>query len=188
MRKTAVFLTYLALCLVSFSSHAESSLQWLSGYNGKKTASVVADKRFRVFLQDAVPDFLGDFGFGARGLKLGLRNALLEVLGGPSDPVFYPDKDSVTLSACRYQSCAEKGFMWIDITHQQSVFAIIHYIYQGEFFHNKPQMFLASANFKCDAYPDAAQERIKIWLMLNDLTPEAVRCLEDKTVRPLTWN
>ncbi len=182
MGKRPILLAACILCIVSFPVLAVDNMHWLFGYKGQPTGAIVSDKKFRDFLDTAVPDFEADFGFRSRGLKTGLKSALVEVLSGPSDPVLSPDDHTVVLSACRSQSCAEKGFMWIDTAQQTSVIAIVHYIYDGEYFHDKAQLFLASNDFKCGAYPQGAAEYIKLWLKTNDIVPANTRCLDGKKV------
>jgi len=182
MRTLAVLFIGCVLCTTSVYALASGDWQWLLAYRGQSTAAVVSDKNFRYFLDDAVPDFIADFGSAPNGLKVSLRNALYGVLSGPPDTAAFGDDHTVVLSACRYHSCAEKGFMWIDVDHKQSVMAIIHYVYQGEHSYDKAQLFLASNDFKCDAYPAATRERIQLWLSSNEIEPVKTRCLEGGNV------
>ena len=141
----------------------------------------MTDKRFKDFIGNAVPDFDVDLGFGPHGIKTGLKNALMEVLGGPPDPVIAPDSHTFVLSACRSGNCGEKGFIWIDADNDQSVLAIIHYVYAGKDF-GQPQLFLASNDFDCGLFPQGAVDQIKFWMKQNQLTPATVRCLDGHKV------
>lgn len=187
MNKGQVLLGVCILCLASLYALAADNLHWLLAFKGQPTSTIISDKKFRDFIDASVPDFQADFGFNGRGLKTGLKSALMEVLSGPSDPAIFPDDHTVVLSACRFQSCAEKGFLWIDTNQQTSVMAIIHYVYEGEF-HDKAQLFLSSNDFKCGAYPKEAAEYLKLWLRTNDITPANTRCLDDKKVIETSLN
>ncbi|HEU0117520.1 MAG TPA: hypothetical protein VFR09_02700 [Alphaproteobacteria bacterium] len=173
----------LSLLFLALPCRAEDhpDLHWLEGYKGQETASVLADTKFKPFFASAVPDYDTDLGFGPHGVKTGLKVALMNVLSGPDDTVMMPAPHNVVISACRENSCREKGLMWIDTENNQSILAIVHYIYGGTYF-DKPQLFLASNDFTCGLYPLGAINQIKFWLKQNEITPADVRCLDGHKV------
>ncbi|MEQ1666298.1 MAG: hypothetical protein ABL927_13085 [Bdellovibrionales bacterium] len=107
-----------------------------------------------------------------------MDEALRIVLGGPPDDSISPDENSIVLTACRSNSCDEKGFYWANSKDKTSAMAIVHFIFQGEY-SKDTQLFLASKNFRCGEYPDAVTSQIKTWLKSKKLNPQKIRCLQD---------
>ena len=57
-----------------------------------------------------------------------LIDSFLSVLGGPPDELIYSgDKTYMTTSACRHQSCTEKGFVFIDTEKKFTIGLIRHF-------------------------------------------------------------
>lgn len=143
---------------------------------GKSTNWVVR-QNFSEFLDKELASFQADFGFSKKVSKSSLREALMAVLGGPPKPVKSPKDNIIVLSACRHESCGEKGLFLADIKSKVSVAAIVHYVFEGQYDRN-PQLFLASKSFNCSGYPDELKAEIKNWLRSESITPAKTRCLE----------
>jgi hypothetical protein len=175
-----IFFVIFGFKFSSFAQANETSWTWVQNTKGKSTNSVVS-KEFKIFLRAELPTFKLDLGFKKKNKKSNLSEALLNVLSGPSNQTVSPNDHSIVLSACRFQSCDEKGLYWADATTKTSVMAIVHYIYDGKF-DKSPQLFIASKNFKCESINHEAIAQIKEWLSKETVNPARTRCLNDGKV------
>lgn len=179
MKNLSIFI--LSLLVANLAFCAETNWEWVKTSKGKNTNSIIWDLKKLNFLKSELPAFKEDFGFERKPKKSSLDEALMVVLGGPSDASLSPDESSIVLTACRPLSCDEKGFYWVNSKVKTSIMAIIHFVYQGKF-NKSPQLFLASKNYKCGEYPEAANIQINFWLKSKKVTPLKIRCLHEGTV------
>jgi hypothetical protein len=168
------------LFVLNFARADEADWNWVQIAKGKSTNAVIR-KDFVKFLDSELPDFKLDFGFERKNKKNSLREALLTVLGGPPDMTISPTDHSIVLSACRPQSCTEKGFYWADSLAKTSVMGVIHYVYDGKY-DKGPQLFLASKHFKCTSMDTEALIQLRGWLAKESIKPSKVRCLEGNKI------
>lgn len=167
------------------SNAHEADWSWLKSFFGKSTNSAMSP-RFEKFLASELPKYEADFGFKRHNQKIPLSEILMTALGGPPDDVQMPNDHTVTFSACRYHSCDEKGYFWADMATRQSVSAIIHYVFNGNF-EKTPQLFLTSKEFNCDGYPVEAKSSIRNWLLSKHIEPSLVRCLEGSKIKEISF-
>lgn len=176
---------YIGILLLTFVAQSvfshEGKWDWVKKSTGKNSNEVVWNLKNNDFLKSEVAAFQEDFGFKKKNKKMNLDEALLTVLGGPPDETVATDENSLFISACRHQSCDEKGFYWVNAKDKASVMGILHYFYQGKI-DKDAQLFLASKNYKCDQYPEAIKYQVKIWLGFKNVNPKVVRCLQDGKV------
>jgi hypothetical protein len=176
MKYFSIFI--LSLLIVKSTFCAEANWEWVQTSKGKNTNSIIWELQKVNFLKSELPAFKEDFGFKRKNKKSSLDEALMEVLGGPPDESVSRDESSIVLTACRPHSCDEKGFYWVNSKDKTSIMAIIHFVYQGKL-DKSPQLFLASKNYKCGQYPDAANIQMNFWLKSKKVTPLKIRCLYD---------
>jgi hypothetical protein len=168
------------LLIASTVLGADADWSWVKDVKHKSTNPIVI-REFYDFIILELPSYKADFGFEKKGMKSTLQTALGMVLGGPPKPVKRPNDHSAVLTACRYQSCDEKGFYWADSDAKKSVMAMVHFFYEGKYEKNA-QLFLASKNYKCDAIPEEVKKEIKEWLKSESVVPTKTRCLEEGKV------
>lgn len=131
------------------------SVAWLLSYEGKSTNELVWDSRTHALVQTRVP--------------AKLSRALIEALGGPPDPVFVRDGRYVSLSACAFHACGEKGFLWVDTRSGVGLGAVAQ-----QWQHLPKTLILGSNAFAADAIPAAARTALLEWLSERDVQPASV--------------
>jgi len=178
--KKIVFIATFCLIISCLVQAGESNWAWIQNSKGKSTDSVI-NKDFKSFLEAELPSFKLDLGFEKKHKKISLSDALLKVLGGPPNQTVSPNDHSIVLSACRFQSCDEKGFYWADATTKTSVMGIVHYVFDGKF-DKSPQLFLTSKNFNCESISQDAIVQVKEWLSKESINPVKTRCLKGEEV------
>ena len=101
---------------------------WIKNQTEHVSANaMILDDRFTDLLETEIPNNNIYLGM-SRGEKAPLIDSFLSVLGGPPDELIYSgDKTYMTTSACRYQSCTEKGFVFIDTEKKFTIGLIRHF-------------------------------------------------------------
>lgn len=127
------------------TGHGKPTLGWLLQYDGKSTNQFIFDTRTPRLVNTRVPSTLA--------------KSLLMALGGPPDPVAVVKGRYVSMSACRYQSCSEKGFLWIDTQTGVGLGA----------FHASDTLHLGSNSLSADHLPAEARLALLSWLYEQSL-------------------
>ena len=101
---------------------------WIKNQTEHVSANaMILDDRFTDLLETEIPNNNIYLGM-SRGEKAPLIDSLLKVLNGPPDELIYSgDKTYMTTSACRHQSCTEKGFVFIDTEKKFTIGLIRHF-------------------------------------------------------------
>ena len=99
------------------------------------------------------------------------------------------------VSGCRYQSCPEKGFLWIDKKEKIVIGAMIHYFFETKENRNRDgNLLIMSKQFKnFDDLPNQFNKDLKKWLSAikvydfsiggnKDLKPAAKRFLNSENI------
>lgn len=135
---------FVAFVVGSFASHAAAkaeataasqseSLAWLQPSRGASAGGVLFDKRFDQLISRSVPKINIYLGMSrSKAPPPPLQNAVREVMGGLDQSLVETDGRYVMLSACRLQSCDEKGFVWIDTAQGTVIGGVVHFSYGAE--------------------------------------------------------
>ena len=98
------------------------------------------------------------------------------------------------VSGCRYQSCPEKGFLWIDKKEKIVIGAMIHYFFETKKMNRDGNLLIMSKQFKnFDDLPNQFNKDLKKWLStikvydfsigeIKDLKPTAKRFLNSENI------
>lgn len=98
------------------------------------------------------------------------------------------------VSGCRYQSCPEKGFLWIDKKEKIVIGAMIHYFFETKEMNRDGNLLIMSKQFKnFDDLPNQFNKDLKKWLStikvydfsigeIKDLKPTAKRFLNSENI------
>ena len=98
------------------------------------------------------------------------------------------------VSGCRYQSCPEKGFLWIDKKEKIVLGAMIHYFFETKEINRDGNLLIMSKQFKnFDDLPKQFSKDLKKWLSAikvydfsiggtKDLKPAAKRFLNSENI------
>jgi hypothetical protein len=146
---------------------------WLFKFADASTNELWLDKRFDMLLNQVVPvqrvDLLGEWK--------SLKDTMKCVIHGIPNDVIVTDKRYISMSACRYQSATEKGFIGIDVNTRKSICGVVHYFSKNsEEMTEQPQLYLASNNYA--TYNEVAEPlktALKKWLVDEKVTPSKSR-------------
>jgi hypothetical protein len=122
-----------------------ASIRWVLHYDGKSTDQFMWDTRAKKLVNTRVPAMLAD--------------SLLMALGGTPDPVVVVKGRYISMSGCRYQSCSEKGFLWLDTQTGIGVGA----------FHASDTLHLGSNSLSANHLPTEAKLALWSWLYEQSL-------------------
>ena len=98
------------------------------------------------------------------------------------------------VSGCRYQSCPEKGFLWIDKKEKIVIGTMIHYFFETKEINRDGNLLIMSKQFKnFDDLPSQFNKDLKKWLStikiydfsiggIKDLKPTAKRFLNSENI------
>jgi hypothetical protein len=98
------------------------------------------------------------------------------------------------VSGCRYQSCPEKGFLWVDKKKKIVIGAMIHYFFETKEINRDGNLLIMSKQFKnFDDLPKQFSKDLKKWLSAikvydfsigrtKDLKPAAKRFLNSENI------
>lgn len=102
----------------------------------------------------------------------GLIYHLKQVLGGPSDEVKLIDDRYLIFSGCRYQSCPEKGFLWIDTEDKKIIATINHYFFEESEYISDSALTTFTNDFQSeDDLPNSFKTSLNNWLSVIDVSP-----------------
>jgi hypothetical protein len=148
---------------LKISSRNLESLNWLTFSGGKSTNEIVRDPRFKLLLNDAVPDVKVYLGMSLLGSHPSLMDAVNQVMGGSAQRVEVRDNRYVMLSACRQNSCDEKGFVWVDTTKSLIVGGIVHFFYNRSSLRAERSLLLWSKQAQLPDFPKPFLLALKQW-------------------------
>lgn len=134
---------------------------WIKEYVGKTTNQLAWDTRFSKLVESISPKSKDDFGFGEGGLA----GKLSETLGGPPNKVRLIDDRYITLSACTFRFCPEKGFVWIDLEELLAIAAIVHYDTRKHNREKDPIIFIISKQVDVATVPGRFKVELNEWLI-----------------------
>ena len=114
---------------------------WIKNQTERVSAnSMILDDRFTDLLEKEIPKNNISLGM-SRGEKVPLIDSLLEVLyGAPGELIYSDDRTYMTTDACRYRSCSEKGFVFVNTEEKFTIGLIRHFFIVDEI----PKFFIQS--------------------------------------------
>lgn len=105
--------------------------------NDLTTNELISEKRFQDFLRENITVSKAYYmGMTQKDVKDTFYNHLNVVLGGPPDTIELDANGTFLISACRFRSCPEKGFVWIDTKADASVFGILAFFLDDLYYSN----------------------------------------------------
>jgi tetratricopeptide (TPR) repeat protein len=134
--------------------------KWTLKYRGTDVNRVLLDARFESLVERIIPKD----DVNLIGKKHALKDIVLELMGGPPDPVRVEEDRYVVLSACRHQSCDEKAFLWYDTKEEKGIAAILHYFYQSDQPDDLPSVYIATRQYERADVPEAFHRALGRWL------------------------
>ena len=100
-----------------------------------------------------------------------LKYHMLQALSGPPDKVKVNENSSILISGCRFRSCDEKGFIWIDPINANQIFVVISYFFRNKEYRQDGYVVIYSDKFKTTSeMPENFKESLASWLHLHDFT------------------
>ena len=108
-------------------------------------------------------------GMTSNGTKESLAYHLGEVLSGSyysgvGVDVYDTDKNYAVLSACRNQSCTEKGMLFLDFKKQKSIAVIRHFFFEGSEFDSNGNLLIFSNDYSINEFPKTFDKEILSWM------------------------
>lgn len=135
-------------CSVSFAS-LESDFEWLKKQkNISNTNQLLWEEKFKDLIKENIPNLNIYLGMTKKNETSYIYNNFIKVLGGPPNKIkYYKDNKYLVATACRYQSCIEKGLVWIDFENNNLVGLILHYLYKDEEYDRNGNLLIFSKNY-----------------------------------------
>lgn len=163
--------------------HNENFYQWLLTEHEKdtdlNTNQIIRADEFNSFLETNIthqpPIYLG---MTKKNKKETFTSHLRKVLGGPPDKISVNQEGIIIISGCRFQSCPEKGFIWIDTKSKKQVFVIVSYFFEKEVYNRDGFLVTYSSDFKeIEKLPSLFQNSLKLWLKQEKLEDAKIKFL-----------
>lgn len=170
---TLIIISALFFSNPQIQAQSKTGFSWLLDYAGKSTSQVIGDKRFKAILVEIVPEIKMDLGIGNSCF---LKDIVTEFLSGPAENVIVRENRYVILSACRFNSCPEKAWLWFDLKEGIAVGALVHYIFDGNY-SRQPSLLLFSTQVDGQSLTEISKHDLKNWLSRLDLKFEKQRWL-----------
>jgi hypothetical protein len=177
-------------------SDKEITYGWFKNQNEYTNANqLILNDSFEKFLTDNITSKKISLGM-SRGEKVPVLDSFLTVLGGPPNEIVYAENNRYMFtSACRHQSCDEKGFLFIDTQKEQTIGLIRHFFINGSKFNGDADFLIFSKNHKSfDELPTMFTQMVKYWLSTLDFysseaLPKTVRFIgSDNKIIDVTKN
>jgi hypothetical protein len=132
----------------------------------------------------------------SKGEKVPVLDSFLTVLGGPPNDIVYAENNRYMFtSACRHQSCDEKGLLFIDTQKKQTIGLVRHFFINGSKYNGDADFLIFSKNHKSfDELPAMFTQMVKYWLSTLDFysskaLPRTVRFIgSDDKITDVTNN
>lgn len=118
-RDNSIFYAWMAKKLKSDHDLNTNQLVWSDEFSQFLDTNLISKKSY----------YLGQ---SRKNIKLSLRETLGILLGGPPDPVQIDVHGNYFISGCRFRSCSEKGFVWIDPSADKIIFGMLVYFFDSE--------------------------------------------------------
>ena len=138
------------LCFsIGFTSET-SNFDWIK--KQKKTTNtnqLIWKNEFKNLIKENIPTLEIYLGMTKKSETSILYDNFIEVLSGPPNELkFYNNGRYVVATACRHQSCSEKGLLWIDTQRKKIIGLILHYLYKDQAFNKQGEFLIFSKDFK----------------------------------------
>ena len=152
---------------------------WIKNQTERVSAnSIINDERFTDLLEKEIPKNNISLGM-SRGEKVTLIDSLLEVLyGAPGELIYSDDRTYMTTDACRYQSCDEKGFVFMNTEEKFTIGLIRHFSIDGEETKNWDEgdfLIFSKTHKSFDEIPKVFIQSVKNWVANSTTSPNKVR-------------
>ena len=174
----------------------EITYEWFKTQTKSTTANhLVWEDDFENFLKRNITSKKISLGM-SKGEKEPVLDSFLTVLGGPPNDIVYAENNRYMFtSACRYQSCDEKGFLFIDTQKKQTIGLVRHFFINGSKYNGDADFLIFSKNHKSfDELPAMFTQMVKYWLSTLDFysskaLPRTVRFIgSDDKITDVTNN
>ena len=159
-------------------SNASADFEWIKTQKILSTNDIVNIDKFKEFLKSNLSNKSLWLGMSSNKKKISLTENLYVVLTGPPNKIRYLDNDRyIVISACRFRSCPEKGFVWIDTEKEIVVGLILHYAIENEKNYDVGYFLIFSKNIESyDEIPEQFFEPLKEWMIKQEVSlPEKIR-------------
>jgi len=167
----------LVLGLLWFSN-ASADFEWIKTQKILSTNDIVNIDKFNEFLKSNLSNKSLWLGMSSNKKKISLTENLYVVLTGPPNKIKYLENDRyIVISACRFRSCPEKGFVWIDTEKEIVVGLILHYAIENEENYDVGYFLIFSKNIESfDKIPEQFFKPLKEWMIKQEVPlPEKIR-------------
>ena len=152
---------------------------WIKNQTERVSAnSMILDDRFTDLLEKEIPKNNISLGM-SRGEKVTLIDSLLEVLyGAPGELIYSDDRTYMTTDACRYRSCSEKGFVFMNTEEKFTIGLIRHFSIDGEDAKSLDEgdfLIFSKTHKSFDEIPKVFIQSVKNWIANSTTSPNKVR-------------
>ena len=164
------------------------SYDWFKTHSKSLTANQLIDEKVYDFLKNNISSKKLYLGMSRDKKAEPLINSFMKVMGGSPDNVIYIDDNRyIFTSACRHQSCSEKGVLFIDTEKKNTIGLIRHNFINDTEFSSEEDFLIFSKNHKTfDEVPVIFIEMVKEWVTTSHMNgpPSKVRYIgsDDKIV------
>ena len=163
------------------------SYDWFKTHSNSSTSNDLIDEKVYSFLKNNISSKKLSLGM-SRGKKVPLLDTYIKVIQGVPGDVIYTDNNRYLFtSACRHQSCPEKGVLFID-TQKKLTIGLIRHFYMDEVReHDEGAYLIFSKNLKSfEEIPEVFIKMVKDWVVSSHMNspPKVVRFLgaDDKII------
>ena len=167
----------------------EITYEWFKTQTKSTTANdLVWEDDFENFLKRNITSKKIYLGMHRNKEKAPIIESYLKVLGGgPNDIIYKDNRKYIFTSACRNQSCSEKGVLFIDTEKKHTIGLIRHSSLNDTKFSSEPDFLIFSKNHKTfEEVPIIFIEMVKEWVTTSHSNepPSKVRFIgsDDKIV------
>ena len=167
----------------------EITYEWFKTQTKSTTANdLVWEDDFENFLKRNITSKKIYLGMHRNKEKAPIIESYLKVLGGgPNDIIYKDNRKYIFTSACRNQSCSEKGVLFIDTEKKHTIGLIRHSSLNDTKFSSEPDFLIFSKNHKTfEEVPVVFIEMVKEWVTTSHMNepPSKVRFIgsDDKIV------
>ena len=164
------------------------SYDWFKTHSKSLTANQLIDEKVYDFLKNNISSKKLYLGMSRDKKAEPLINSFMKVMGGSPDNVIYIDDNRyIFTSACRHQSCSEKGVLFIDTEKKNTIGLIRHNFINDTEFSSEEDFLIFSKNHKTfGEVPVIFIEMVKEWVTTSHMNgpPSKVRYIgsDDKIV------
>jgi len=167
----------------------EITYEWFKTQTKSTTANdLVWEDDFENFLKRNITSKKIYLGMHRNKEQAPIIESYLMVLGGGPNEIIYKDnRRYIFTSACRHQSCSEKGVLFIDTKKKHTIGLIRHSFLNDTKFSSEPDFLIFSKNHKTfEEVPIIFIEMVKEWVTTSHMNepPSKVRFIgsDDKIV------